>query len=78
MNTPSAGTKDTTRSAAKRLKRTLGWNEYSSMRCELLSESEMSGIPESREFTSMTPCTALFSTRPSLSSVASMLSMTSR
>ena len=78
MNTPSAGTKETTRSAAKRLRRTLGWNEYSSMRCELLRLSEMSGMPDRREFTSITPCTALFNTRPSLSSVASMLSMTSR
>jgi hypothetical protein len=52
---PSAGTKDTTRSAANRLSRTLGWKLYSSIRWLLLRLMEMSGIPLSRLFTSTVP-----------------------
>ena len=78
VNCPSAGTKETTLSAAKRESRTEGWKEYSSMRCELLSDRDTSGMPLSREFTSTVPWMAELSTRPSLSSVASMDSITSR
>mmetsp|Transcript_14638 Transcript_14638/g.35358 ORF Transcript_14638/g.35358 Transcript_14638/m.35358 type:complete len:216 (-) Transcript_14638:451-1098(-) len=75
---PSAGTKDTTRSAANLLSRTLGWKLYSSIKWLLLRLMLMSGMPLRRLLTSMVPWMALDNTRPSVSSVASMDSITSR
>lgn len=78
MNSPSGGTKDTTRSRSKRLYRTQGWKEESVTTSGLLKMRVRSGVPLMWHLALIVPRTSLLMTAPLVSMTQSISSEMSK